>query len=110
MNHLRAVHNLDVKSLNNLKSSTMTQNALKSSTSCNNKQQNARRVAEMCCWDLQPFKIVVKKLVSFLNLKAIFPTDRTIATTTLNIYLAHVKTNLEESPQKCYTCIRYVVR
>ncbi|XP_061399256.1 zinc finger BED domain-containing protein 4-like [Musca vetustissima] len=107
MNHLRAVHNLDVKSLNNLKSSTMTQNALKSSTSCNNKQQNARRVAEMCCWDLQPFKIVerpgFKKLVSFLNPKAIFPTDRTIATTALNdvynIYLDHVKTSLKESPE-----------
>lgn len=105
--HLWNVHNIDAKKVNYKQKSARTQNALDTSSTSNKKFENARRIAEMCCWDLQPFKIVERsgfqKYTKFLNPNVVLPTDRTISTSALkdvyDIYLKHVKTILAESPQ-----------
>ncbi|KNC23964.1 hypothetical protein FF38_09064 [Lucilia cuprina] len=97
-------------SLKEYKNSLITQSALETTSTNNSKSQNARRIAETCCWDLQPFKIVEKpgfqKFVKFLNPKTILPSDRTIAATALNdvynVYVGHVKKSLENCPKKRY--------
>lgn len=85
----------------------MTKNALDVSSTSNSKFQNTRKIAEMCCWDLQPFKIVEKpgfqKFIKFLNPKVIIPTDRTVATSALNdvydTYMQHVKQIISTAPK-----------
>lgn len=97
---------MNVKTVTQKKSSYLAQSALETNSN-NNKFQNGRRVAEMCCWDLLPFKIVekpgFKKFVKFLNSKTELPSDRTKANAALNdvyeVYLNHVKKYFENSPK-----------
>lgn len=105
LNHLRSIHDIDVKSTNYKKTTLMTQNALDSTMSKNDKFQNARRLAEMCCIDLQPFYIIERsgfqKYVKSLNPKTHFPRAYTVSSTALNdvydVYLNRVKDKLKNS-------------
>lgn len=68
---------------------------------------HARRLAEMCCVDLQPFNIVEKigfqKYAHYIDKSLTFPTATTVATTALNdvynVYLCAVKESLKNCPK-----------
>ncbi|KNC27350.1 hypothetical protein FF38_01092, partial [Lucilia cuprina] len=93
INHLRTVHSLDISSKRSQSNTNLMNKALATSLSIfKNKTEtnfvNARRIAEMCCTDLQPFNIVERKgfqkYISTLKPNITFPRSRTIATTALN--------------------------
>lgn len=83
----------------------MTKQSL-SSTSKNTKFVHGRRLAQMCCIDLEPFKIVERKgfqnYVKRIDPEIIFPTSTTVATAALNdvfdVYLSAVKDVLSKCP------------
>lgn len=89
----------------------MTRNALDSKSTKMDKFQNARRLAKMCCIDLQPFSIVARagfqEYAKSLNSKIEFPTAYTVSSTALNdvynVYQKHVKELLSNSPN--YICL-----
>ncbi|XP_046806260.1 uncharacterized protein LOC124419746 [Lucilia cuprina] len=109
LTHLRNVHDIELKSKNSEASLKKTNEALSSSSKDKDtKFVNGRRVAEMCCVDLQAFNVVERK--GFLKYMALvkpgleFPTSRTIATTALqdvyNVYMSTVKDVLKSAPTK----------
>ncbi|KAI8118760.1 Transposable element Hobo transposase [Lucilia cuprina] len=106
LNHLRSVHDKNLKSINYNKNNSMTEKALNPKFNNPNKFQHARRLAEMCCIDLQPFSIVERegfqKYLKFYDPNINFPSSYTVSSTALNdvynVYYNHVQTILKTSP------------
>ncbi|XP_073847174.1 uncharacterized protein isoform X2 [Musca autumnalis] len=103
-NHLKHVHNISANTKSSEKSRITTLSALQA-TGSSSKFVNARKLAEMCCIDLQPFNIVERqgftKYVSSLDASTIFPSSKTLATKALddvyNVYFERVKNALKKS-------------
>lgn len=85
----------------------MTEKALDINTKKANKFQNARRLAEMCCIDLQPFAIVdregFQKYIKYFDQNIQMPSSYTVSSTALNdvyeVYYNRVKTILHNTPK-----------
>lgn len=94
-----------MKSLNFKKTKVLTAKCLNSSSG-NSKFATARRIAEMCCIDLQPFHIVkregFRKYITHIDPTVTFPTAKTVATTALNdvydVYFEAIKDILLKCP------------
>lgn len=99
MNHLRSAHDIYVNSKNENQNASRTNDALSSTSIFSCKFKNSRRLAEMCCIDLQPFSIVekygFKKYLKQIGQKSL-PSRVTIATTALNDVYKHYETTVKK--------------
>lgn len=97
---------MDTKSINFKKTDEATLKCLQSNA-VKTKFANGRRLAEMCCVDLESFNVVertgFRNLINNLDPTFSFPTSRTLATSALDdiytVYVETLKKKLASSPQ-----------